>query len=233
MTTWRLDWFEGAIAPRSLLAWRGVEAQHVVATMRLVDTPAEQDLLEQLLEQSKPPMPATAQVPHYLLATPFRYHPAHASRFRPAHARGQWYGAENIVAVCAEVGYWRHRFLMDSVGLRDQVLLTEHSFFQAMVQGQSIDLMAPPWTQAHTVWTHGSDYTATHALAAAAQERGVQWLAYESVRAAGERCAVVFDLDALTEPPGGLNRTLQTWRCKVTRSAVMFTSGREAHLWNF
>ncbi len=61
----------------------------------------------------------------------------------------------------------------------------------------------------------------------------MQWLAYESVRAAGERCAVVFDPDALSEPPGGLNRTLQTWRCKVTRSAVMFTSGREAHLWNF
>jgi hypothetical protein len=34
------------------LAWRGVEAQHVVSTMRLVDSLAEQAILEQLLEAS-------------------------------------------------------------------------------------------------------------------------------------------------------------------------------------
>ena len=57
-----LAWFDGAVAPRRMLAWRGVEAQHVVSTMRLVDTPAEQDLLEQLLEGSKPPVPATPRI---------------------------------------------------------------------------------------------------------------------------------------------------------------------------
>ena len=81
-----LAWFETA-APRRMRAWCGVEAQHVVSTMRLVDTPAEQDLLEQLLEGSKPPVPPTALPKHYLLTTPFRYSPAHASRFRKPHAR--------------------------------------------------------------------------------------------------------------------------------------------------
>ncbi len=52
MSPWQPGWFDGAVASARMLAWRGVEAQHVVSTMRLVDTPQEQDLLEQLLEAS-------------------------------------------------------------------------------------------------------------------------------------------------------------------------------------
>ncbi|MFT3813656.1 MAG: RES family NAD+ phosphorylase [Acidovorax sp.] len=232
-----MDWDRAWLAPpfpaRALRAWRGVEAQHVVSTMRLVDTTAEQDLLEQLLEGSKPALPAAARPRHYLLATPFRYRPPHASRFRPPHAPGQWYGAESVFAACAEVAYWRHRFILESAGLLEQALLTEHTFFQAVVDGRAIDLLAPPWSTARALWTHGSDYTATHAVAAAAQEQGVQWLAYESVRAPGLRCAVAFDPDCLGEPPGGLDKTMQTWHCKATRSGVMFTRGPERYQWTF
>ena len=69
--------------------------------------------------------------------------------------------------------------------------------------------------------------------AAGAQQPGVQWLAYESARASGQRCAVVFDPDCLAEPAGGLDHTLQTWHCKATRASVMFTRGRERHEWHF
>ena len=64
-----------------LAAWRGVQAQHVVSTMRLVDTPEEQVELERLLEGSKPPLPTMKAPKHYLLSTPIRYRPQHASRF--------------------------------------------------------------------------------------------------------------------------------------------------------
>ncbi len=233
---WSSAWFAGgAIATRSLLAWRGVEAQHIVSTLRLVDTPAEQSLLEQLLEGSKPALPPRARSRHYLLTTPFRYRPLHASRFRQPGAPGQWYGAEALFAACAEVAHWRHRFILDSAGLQDQLLLTEHTFFQAAVQGRSVDLMAAPWAEARTLWTHGSDYTGTQAVAvaAAAQAHAVQWMAYESARAPGQRCAVVFDPDCLSEPPGGLNRTMQTWRCKATRDHVLFTNGQHSFAWDF
>ncbi|MBW7831829.1 MAG: RES family NAD+ phosphorylase [Simplicispira suum] len=234
--TWDPAWLESSVDVRSLLAWRGVEAQHVVATMRLVDTPAEQDLLEQLLETSKPPPPKTARPKHYLLTTPFRYRPQHASRFRPPHTQGQWYGAESLQAACAEVAYWRHRFLMDSEGLRTEVLLTEHSFFQARVRGTAIDLMAQPWRQCRALWTRSSDYSATQAVASAAAEHAVhavQWIAYESVRAPSCRCAVVMDANALSEPTGGLDRTLQTWRCKTTQRSVMFAGPGDSFAWNF
>lgn len=52
-----------------------VESQEQVATLQLVDTLEEQALLEELLESSKPPVPADAEPLHYLLKTPFRYPP--------------------------------------------------------------------------------------------------------------------------------------------------------------
>lgn len=233
MNGWTKAWFGGSIQHSQQLAWRGVEAQHVVSTMRLVDTPDEQALLEQLLEGSKPELPFTQQPKHYLLATPFRYRPAHASRFRPAHARGQWYGAQELEAACAEVAYWRHRFILESAGLVAQELLTEHTFFQGALSGRAIDLMAPPWAAARAAWTDGANYTDTHAVAAEAQNHGVQWLAYESVRAPGQKCAVVFDPDSLSEPAVGLECTKQTWHCKATRTRVMFTSGPHRWAWDF
>ena len=67
-TWWR------SVAQRSAVGWRGVEAQHIIATLRLVDSPAEQQALEQWLEESKPPLPPdVAPRQHYLLTTPFRY----------------------------------------------------------------------------------------------------------------------------------------------------------------
>ena len=52
--------------------------------MALVDTMAEQQRLEQLLDESKPPVPPECRSLHYLLATPFRYGAPYpgGSRFR-------------------------------------------------------------------------------------------------------------------------------------------------------
>ena len=233
MSAWETGWFEGALASHSMLAWRGVEAQHVVSTLRLVDTPQEQELLEQLLEASKPPVPTTVRKKHYLLTTPFRYRPMHRSRFRPARTPGQWYGAEVLHAACAEVAYWRHQFIMDSDGMQDQVLLTEHSFFQARVRGQCLDLTTEPWAQSRAAWTHPSDYSATHGVAAEAQARGAKWLRYESARAQGEVCAVAFEPNCLSEPTPNLERTMQTWRCKATRESVLFSGSKESWYWRF
>lgn len=230
MKAWEDAWFEESLQHRQVMVWRGVESQYAPATMRLVDTFEEQDLLEQLLESSKPPI---AKDRHYLLFTPFRYTPPHAHRFRPAHERGQWYGALNQVAVCAEIAYWRHRFILDSAGLHEEALLTDHTLFQAEVRGPSLDLMVWPWNQARPQWTHGSDYSSTQALAAEAQRRGVMWLQYESVRAPGEACAVAFVQEALFEPTQGLDATRQAWHCKATRHSVMLVGAAGRFEWEF
>jgi len=231
--TWTPAWFDTTIAPRSMQAWRGVEAQHVVSTLRLVDTPEEQSLLESLLDTSKPALRQTTTPKHDLLTSPFRYSPAHPSRFRPAGSVGQWYGAESEFGACAELAYWRHRFLMESAGLQEETLLSEHSLFQARIAGRAIDLMHHPWSQARRDWTHRTDYSATHALAAAAKTRGVQWIHYESARAPEIACAVVFDPDCLFEPDPSLDHTLQRWICKTSKTSVMFVGKAQSFIWRF
>lgn len=233
MTTaaWSPDWFDTGVAPKAMNAWRGVEAQHAVATMRLVDTRDEQEVLEALLEQSKPPAPNMKTPKHFLVFTPFRYRPPHPSRFRKGGSAGLWYGAEELYVACAEVAYWRNRFVLDSAGLAKGDVLTEHTFFQAAIAGSAVDLMAVPWVAARASWTHGSDYTQTHALAEAAAERGVQWISYESVRAPGYRCAAVLDVEALDIVAN--STTQQTWHCKATRTSVMMVHGQDCYVWDF
>ena len=53
--------------------WRVVESQHRVSTMKLVDTLEEQELLEILVDGTKPQVPPDCRHLHYLLFTPFRY----------------------------------------------------------------------------------------------------------------------------------------------------------------
>src|SRR5687768_897804 len=81
---------------------RIVEAQHRISTDRLVEGPAEQDLLERLVEEVKPTMPAAARWLHHLLATPFRYGYSRETRFRTARERpGIFYASEEERTVVA------------------------------------------------------------------------------------------------------------------------------------
>ncbi len=89
-------WTAHAVASNATIVavslWRAVEAQHVASTRRLVDNLAEQRELEEILEATKPALPAAASRLHYLLATPFRYPAPRGSRFRAAQAPGVFYG---------------------------------------------------------------------------------------------------------------------------------------------
>lgn len=198
--------------------------------MRLVDTLDDQALLEQILEDSKPPLPRGALGKHFLLSTPFRYRSPHASRFRPANAPGIWYGAASLRTACAETAWWRWRFLMDSSGLREAELLTEHTIFAAEVAGRGVDLMAPPWLQSRELLTQSSDYTMTHRLAAAARRHALQMLRYESARDPDGACCAVLDAAALQSLD---LKSQQTWHCRTTRSAVRMIHGSSGYEWTF
>ena len=222
---WKEEWLErGKSLAREL--WRGVEAQHVVSTMRLADNAAEQQVLEELLEKSKPALPPGAERRHYLLFTPFRYRSPVATRFRRAHDPGVWYGAEELRTACAEVAYWKWRFLMDSEALARSALQTEHTFFKARARGRCVDLTAAPWKAGARAWTQRSDFRECQALADAARGRGVAWIRYAAVRAEGV-CGAVLSPEALSlvEPPAQ-----QTWACKTTASgAWMQRAGGERY----
>ena len=204
---WEEGWWSTA-ATKSVRLWRGVEAQHVVSTMKLVDSEAEQAELERILELSKPPAPAL----HFLIATPFRYSSPHGSRFRTGGERGIWYGAESVQTACTELGYWRWRFLMDSEGLRNSELIVSFTVFPATVDGCAIDLGEPPWDARRADWT-SDDYTLCQRLAAEARARGIEWIRYWSARHVSGHCGAVFEPMCLSQPQLSAQ---QTWHCKVT-----------------
>jgi len=214
---WKAAWFSGGIRIKAAKLWRGVEAQHVVSTMRLADEAAEQRVLEELLERSKPAIPAEAAPLHYLLFTPFRYRSPIASRFRRPQEPGVWYGAEELKTACGEVAYWKWRFLMDSDALREAALHTEHTFFRAQVRGRCADLTAAPWKAATRAWTHKTDYAECQAFAAGAREHDIAWLRYTAVRVPDGVCGAVFRAAALSLPDPFEQ---QTWACKTTASGV-------------
>ena len=219
---WSPDWLQSSVRQLTEPAvWRGVETQYASSSLQLVDSHAEHDVLELLLEGSKPPLPPAAKGKHFLLFTPFRYTPAHDSRFRAGGHLGIWYGARELEGACAEVGYWRMRFILDSAGLVQRKITTHHTFFQARVAGSCIDLMAPPWDAFAHAWKDSTDYAQTHRVANAAEAAGVQVIQYESVRAPGCACFAVFTPAALSEPRGGLDRSRQTWTCTATHDRVL------------
>jgi RES domain-containing protein len=218
----------GASRPLSAKPWRVVEAQHRVPTMRLVDTLDEQRTLEDLLEASKPPMPADAAKLHYLLATPFRYPapPPAGSRFRGIGDAGVWYGADVVETALAEVAYWRLRFLADSPATPD-LLPVPHTAFRASVAGAAIVLSQPPFDRQRRQWEDPVSYEATQALARVAREAGVALIRYRSVRDPEHRIAFAVLTPKAFRKSAPLEQ--HTWLIKVGRLQVLAEAdlGRE------
>ena len=159
-----------------------VESQHIAATMKLVDNRHEQDLLESLLDSSKPAQPDDTAGLDYLLATPFRYAPKQGgSRFRALTDPGVFYGAESVRTAGAELGYWRWKFLKDAVDL-ERIEPVAHTAFRVEVATLVVDLQRPPFDADAAVWQHPTDYAPTQQFARAAREASAGGILYRSVR---------------------------------------------------
>lgn len=196
--------------------WRAVDAQHVIATRALVDSRQEHELLEALLERAKPAIPSAAAELGYLLSTPFRYPPAReGSRFRAYFDPGVWYGADQLRTACAEVGYWRWRFVTDSVGLR-RLDAVPHTIFQAVVRGGGVDLRRQPFRQDWPHWLNPVDYTPCQEFARVARIAQVQIVRYRSVRDP-QRGGAAAVLDAESFLGTGGVRRRQSWFLSVDR----------------
>lgn len=208
--------------------WRAVEAQHVVSTLRLVATAAEQAVLERVLEASKPPLPAEAWHLHYLLATPFRYPAPVGSRFRAITEPGVWYGAERVRTACAELGYWRWRFLIDSEGL-SELGPAPQTVLQAGIDAQAVDLTIAPFNSERAQWTHPSDYGPTQQFATLARAGEVSAIRYESVRDPEHAAAMAVLSAAVFKPSRPLQQRI--WFLTVKRERV--TWQREGELFEF
>lgn len=190
-TTWTPTALASEARPWRGSAWRAVEAQHQVATMRLTrGRLRDQALLEDILDSVKPPQAPGTERLHWLLATPFRYPPPpHGSRFRRPFEPGVFYAAEDRRTACAEAGYWRWRFWRDSAGLRERSAIVTLTLFQChAATDRALDLTLPPLAAKHDAWTDKRDYSATQALAEQARAANLHCLRYESARRPAGYC---------------------------------------------
>jgi hypothetical protein len=205
---------------------RLVESQEKVATGAIVDSAAEQSVLEDLLEASKPPLHEGSEALHYLLKTPFRYPPLpHGSRFGTRLEPALFYGSLREQTVLAEAAYYRFWFWFGMVVPPPmQQLITQHTVFQAGYDtARGVKLQAPPFDAYTDVLRSPDDYTETQALGTALRAARVHAFQYLSARDrdAGTNIAVISP--RVFKPP---NRILgrEEWTCTTMPARVSFTS---------
>src|SRR5579862_210855 len=174
--------------------WRLVEAQHKVSTLKLTDTLAEQALLEELLEGTKPRIPPEARGLHYLMAAPFRYGAPYprGSRFRRAgRTLGVFYGADRPRTAAAEMAFHRLLFYAESPATPWPSNAGEYTAFNAPVRSPAaLDLTMPPLDRDQALWTDLQNYEPCQTLADRARAADVDLIRYGSVRDPGHGCAL-------------------------------------------
>lgn len=202
-------------------AWRVVESQSRVATMKIVDSLDEQAILEAELDGSKPAVPASCARLDFLLATPFRYAPyPHGSRFRRARQRdGCFYCSERVQTAMAEAAFYHLKFFLAAPGAPLPRNPQERTAFQVPVStARALDLTAPPLDRDRDTWMHPNRYSDCQDLADQARKAQLEVIRYESVRdpARGANLALLSPASLAASAPA----CTQTWWMLIRRDRV-------------
>jgi hypothetical protein len=204
-------------------AWRVVEGQHVVSTRKLVDTREEQEVLEALIEERKPPLgddPAFRGL-HYLLCTPFRYPPLrHGSRFASRAEPAIWYGSTRLRTAMAETAYYRLLFLEGTTAKLDPLVLELSAFRVPYRTVRGVDLSREPFDRHRSTLSSPARYDETQLLGSEMRAAGVEAFRYPSARDdAGGVNVGIFTPRAFTSK---LPEEPEGWSAVLTRQAVEF-----------
>lgn len=202
--------------------WRLVEAQHRVSTLKLTDTLAEQALLEDLIEDTKPTIPSECRHLEFLLATPFRYGAVYpnGSRFRRAgRTLGVYYAAEAPATAVAEMAFYRLLFFADSPQTPWPNDAAEYTAFSAEIAtGRLLDLTDTPLSADESIWTDLTDYGGCQAFADAARATDADVIRYRSVRDPTGAANLAILVCRAFAGPSVADR--QTWRMRLSGSGV-------------
>ncbi len=195
-----------------------------MSTRKLVDSAEEQELLERLVEEAKPPQPAEPESRglHYLLTTPFRYPPLrHGSRFGTRAERSLWYGSARPRTAFAETAYYRLLFLEGTTADLGPVSVELSLFHVAVRTSRGIDLTRPPFDVFCEIIASPRSYEATQRLGREMREAGAQAFRYPSARdRRGGRNMALFTPAAFAAK---LPSVPETWHCVTTRELVEVT----------
>lgn len=186
-----------------------------------MDSDEEQALLEELIEDVKPPAEAAAGL-HYLLFTPFRYPPLrHGSRFGTRAENGIWYGSRARATAFAEKAYYLLLFL-EGTAAELTPLETDVSIFQAAYETRKgVDLTRGAFARYADLISSPSDYAAPQMLGREMRADGVEAFLYTSARDPEHGANVgLFVREALSSRKPSVP---ESWRCVVTHEGVEVT----------
>jgi hypothetical protein len=196
--------------------WRVVESQYVISTVPLVDTLDEQARLEELLDETKPPVPPACRHLHPLLYTPFRYTPRHGSRFRRAGQRdGAFYTAEHVETAIAEMAFYRVLFYAESP---EALIPADFAEYTAFAVSVATDALIDLTERQDPALSHRSDYSASQAFADLARAAGATGLRSLSVRCPKKGATLTWLSCEVFDRPDPVMR--QTWRMRLTHLGV-------------
>ena len=203
--------------------YRIVESQVQVATRAYSDSLFEQELLEELIEDSKPPNPEVANNLNYLLTTPFRYPPLEwGSRFGSADELGIFYGTHSVYTTLAECAYYRLLF-RNSIRFTDtdETIRTEHTLFSIdYISDKGIKLHESPFNKFRLELTDPINYAQTQNIGNAMRGSGVEVFEYESARDPKKgTCAGLFSSKAFKQ---NLPKSQSQWFCDTNAHSVTF-----------
>ncbi len=208
------------VARVSFDAWRVVESQFITSTRKLVDSDAEQELLERLLESVKPALPQDPGLSrlHFLLYTPFRHPPLQrGSRFGLRIERGIWYGSLMLPTAFAEVAYYRLVFLEGTAAKLGTISVELSAFRASIGTGRGVDLTIPPFTAYEAEISSKTSYASSQTLGREMRASGIEAFIYVSARAAERAKNVGLFAPAFTRR---MPAALSTWMCTATRARV-------------
>jgi len=203
--------------------FRVVESQEQIATSQLVDDFDEQALLENLLEQTKPPVPQVANKLSYLLYTPFRYPPLiYGSRFGKRYEPSLFYGARSLPTALSETAYYRLYFWYGmEIAPKSDHLTTQHTAFTADIfTSKGLHLHQPPFAQYQKQLTDKSSYQHSQPLGTAMREQVVKAFEFTSARDkdGGINIALFYPQVLKSQKPTSLNAIL----CATSDAGVEF-----------
>ncbi len=205
-------------------AWRVVQSQQLVGTRKLVESEDEHELLEQLIDNAKPPPPKGPGFEglHYLLATSFRYPPLrYGSRFGTRADPGIWYGGERIDTVLAEVAYYRLVFLDGTAADLTPLMVELWAFQAALRTDRAVDLEDGAFREFHDALFSKVAYDAPQQVGHDMREDGVTLFRYRSARDrnGGANIGVFSPTVFARKRPFNF----KTWHCVVMHDGVEFS----------
>ena len=223
---WRDLLDKALIQPLANEVFRIIESQEQAATSSLVDQLGDLEILNQLIDNTKPTVKALKKQPHYLILTPFRYPPLlHGSRFGKKTETSLFYGSYNRETVLAEAAYYHFLFWSGMETPPKQGYITQHSIFSVNYSIQKgLQLQSEPFCNVRNVLTNPGSYQETQTLGSEMRKANIE--GFEFISARDENVGINLALFSPTAFPLRQSQRLtskQELMCETRGDTVVFS----------